>query len=100
MREVTGYEDRHGRPILEGDIVRSHAGEIDVVEEIPEGWYPLCFFEEHELAAIEVIGCMYTEPGRRFLARNGIPWAEGQGQYDGGYEHTLPPATRQAIEAL
>jgi hypothetical protein len=38
MRELTGYEDRHGRPILEGDLVASHAGEINVVEEIPEGW--------------------------------------------------------------
>jgi hypothetical protein len=100
MREVTGYEDKHGRPILEGDIVRSHAGEINVIEEIPEGWYPLCFFEEHELAAIEVIGSAYTEPGRRLLASNGIYWAEGQGQYDGGYEHTLPPPTRQVIEEL
>jgi hypothetical protein len=84
MRELTGYEDMHGRPILEGDIVASHAGEINVVEEIPEGWYSLCFFDAHEIASIEVIGSAYTEPGRRLLASNGIHWVEEQGQYDGG----------------
>jgi hypothetical protein len=45
MRELTGYEDRRGRPILmEGDIVLSHAGEIHVIEEISEGWFPVCIF--------------------------------------------------------
>ena len=58
MRELTGYEDKHGRPILEGDIVVSHAGEINVVEEIPEGWYPLCSFEAHEIASIEVLSAL------------------------------------------
>jgi hypothetical protein len=79
MRELTGYEDRHGRPILEGDIVRSHADEINVVEEIPEGWFPLCFFEEHEIASIEVVGSAYTEHGRRLLADAGIPSVDDAG---------------------
>jgi hypothetical protein len=34
MREVTGYEDKHGRPILEGDIVASHGSEIHLIEDI------------------------------------------------------------------
>jgi hypothetical protein len=72
MRELTGYEDQHGRPILDGDIVRSHAGEIHVVEEINEGWYPLCFFEEADRATTEVIGSIYTERGRRLLAAQGL----------------------------
>jgi hypothetical protein len=60
----------------------------------------LCFFEEHELAAIEVIGSAYTELGRRLLASNEIHWVEEEGQHGEGYEHTLPPPTRQAIEEL
>jgi hypothetical protein len=79
MRELTGYDDKHGRPILEGDIVVSHAGEINVVEEIPEGWFPLCFFEEHEIASIEVVGSAYTEHGRRLLADAGIPSVDDAG---------------------
>jgi hypothetical protein len=47
------YEDRHGRPISEGDIVRSHAGEIN---------------------AVEVIGSAYTEQGRRLLAAHGMAY--------------------------
>jgi DNA-binding XRE family transcriptional regulator len=100
MREVTGYEDKHGRPILEGDIVRSHAGEIHAVGEIPEGWYPLCFFEEHEIASIEVVGSAYTEHGRRLLADAGIPAVEDEGELPWDYEETLDARHREAIEEL
>jgi hypothetical protein len=83
MRELTGYEDRHGRPILEGDIVCSHAGEIHVVEEISEGWFPLSFFAEADLANNEMIGNVYTESGRRLLASYGIPSVEDEGGCSG-----------------
>jgi hypothetical protein len=100
MRELTGYEDRHGRPILEGDIVVSHAGEIDAVEEISEGWYPLCYFEEHEIAAIEVVGSVYTESGRRLLAGSRIPAVDGEGELPWDYEETLDSRRREAIREL
>jgi hypothetical protein len=64
MRELTGYEDRQGRPILEGDIVRSHGSEIHLIEEISEGWYPLSFFDQADLATVEIIDSSYTEWGR------------------------------------
>jgi hypothetical protein len=85
MRELTGYEDTHGRPILEGDIVASHAGEINMVEEIPEGWYPFCFFEEADLATIEVIGSIYTEWGRRRMAAQLLLCEEAEELHDGDY---------------
>jgi hypothetical protein len=100
MRELTGYEDKHGRPILEGDIVRSSAGEIHVVEEIPKGWYPLCFFEEREIAAIAIVGSVYTESGRGLLASSGMPSMDEEGELPGDYEATLDPRRTQAIEEL
>ena len=100
MRELTGYEDRHGRPILEGDIVRSHAGEIHVVEEIPEGWYPLSFFEAHELAAIEVVGSVYTESGCRLLTGSPVPSMDDEGELPWDYEETLDACRREAISEL
>jgi hypothetical protein len=86
MRELTGYEDRHGRPILDGDLVASHGAEIHVVEEINEGWYPLCFFEEADLATIEVVGSIYTESGRHLLAAQGLLCEEAEGPPDGDYD--------------
>jgi hypothetical protein len=71
MRELTGYDDRQGQPILEGDIVVSHGAEIHVVEAISEGWFPLCFFEEADLATVEVIGSCYTERGAAPAGRSG-----------------------------
>jgi hypothetical protein len=79
MRELTGYEDRHGLPILEGDIVKTEPGCIDVVEEISEGWYPFCILFESdawEPEAVEVLGSVYTSDGRKLLAECGIPWME------------------------
>jgi hypothetical protein len=100
MRELTGYEDKYGRPILEGDIITSHAGEINVIEDIPEGWFPLCFLEAHEIASIEVIGSAYTEPGRQLLADAGIPAVEDEGELPWDYEETLDARRRKAIEEL
>jgi hypothetical protein len=100
MRELTGYEDRHGRPILEGDIIAGHAGEIHVVEEVAEGWYPLCFFEEREIAALEVVGSAYTENGRRLLASSGIPSVDDARELPCDYEATLDSRRREAIEEL
>jgi hypothetical protein len=100
MREVTGYEDLHGRPILEGDIVRSHAGEIHLIEEISEGWYPLSFFDHADLATVEVIGSSYTEWGHRLLADQGLLCEEAEEPYDGDYEQTLDVRRREAIAEL
>ena len=100
MREVTGYEDNHGRPILEGDIVQSHAGEIHVVEELPEGWYPLCFFEAHESASIEIVGSVYTESGCRLLAGSPVPSVDDEGELPWDYEATLDARRKEAITEL
>ena len=86
MRELTGYEDRHGRPILDGDIVRSHGAEIHFIEEISEGWYPLRFFDHADLATVEVIGSIYTEWGRRLLAARGLLCEEAEEPQDGNDE--------------
>jgi hypothetical protein len=85
MREVTGYEDKHGRPILEGDIVASHGSEIHLIEEISEGWYPLSFFDQADLATVEVIGSNYTESGRHLLADPGLLCEEAEEPHDGDY---------------
>jgi hypothetical protein len=83
MRELTGYEDKYGRPILEGDIITWRAAsEIHLVEEVSEGWFPMSFCDDAEVAALEIIGSAYTEQGRQLLAAYGIPWSEkeeGQG---------------------
>jgi hypothetical protein len=100
MREVTGYEDKHGRPILEGDIVRSHAGEINIVEEIPEGWYPLSFFDQADLATVEVIGSSYTEWGRDLLAAQGLLCEEAEEPHDGDYKQKLDVRRREALADL
>jgi hypothetical protein len=86
MRELTGYEDRHGRPILDGDIIASHGTEINVMEEISEGWCPLCFFEEADRATTEVIGSIFTEWGRRLLAAQGLLCEEAEEPQDGNDE--------------
>jgi hypothetical protein len=100
MRELTGYEDRHGRPILEGDIVVSHAVEIHLVKEVSEGWYPLSFFDQADLATVEVIGSIYTERGRHLLADQGLLCEEAEEPHDGDYEQTLDVRCRAAIDEL
>jgi hypothetical protein len=100
MRELTGYEDRHGRPILEGDLVAGHGAEIHLIEEISEGWYPLSFFDHADLATVEVIGSIYTEWGRRLLAAQGLLCEEAAEPHDGDYEQTLDVRRRAAIDEL
>jgi Transposase DDE domain len=65
MRELTGYKDRHGRRILEGDIVRISPYGVEVVEEISDEWYPFCFIDAGEQVTIEVIGSVDVANQRR-----------------------------------
>ena len=67
MREITGYEDKNGLPIVEGDILRNEENEICTVGQCNHGWMPFFFGKEWEQPRIQVIGIKYTAAGRRIL---------------------------------
>jgi hypothetical protein len=69
MRELTGHEDKQGRPIVEGDILRTDEGAICTVRHGAYGWLPFFLgLTGWEQARIEVIGSQYTAAGRKILA--------------------------------
>ena len=76
MREVTGFVDKRGLPILDGDILQNEEGNEAVVERIEDSWLPFFFgIAQWQPSCCVVIGSIYhrthTEPRQERLFPDG-----------------------------
>src|SRR2546423_1436921 len=68
MRELTGYPDKHSRPIREGDILQNNWGDLLTVRWSHVDYEPFCYDMKHwQTSVVQVVESRYSAVGEAIL---------------------------------